>query len=221
MKALALAGMALLTVGWPGASHAETPEESLRAGTAALEKGDPLAALIAFQACLDSGAAGKLREQALNWVAEAHWRGKDIEKAIKAFDVEIDTGTEERERTNALFRKAMALMAKGDEDAGQATYARLAREYPKGPETAAALMFQANYAIVKKGNRRQAIELFEDIVLRFPETDEGKHAYEILPGLRQVTETEFKRQVLEWQQGEAAAKKAKAAEAARENGGTK
>ncbi len=220
MKALALTGLALLLLVWAGVSRAATPEEILRAGKASFEKGDAPAALASFKECLDAGAQGKLREEALNWVAESLWRIDKLDQAIEAYEVEISTGKDDTERTNALLRKAGAQMVKGDEDAGQATYAKLAREYPNGRFTSLALLFQANYAVLKKGDRRKAIALFEDLALRFPETEDGKYASEILPGLHQVSEAEFQRQVRENQQQHAAVKKAKA-EAAKENGGTK
>lgn len=211
LRNLLLVFLALLT---PLALHAnDTPsaDNIFQAGKKALrvEKDFPKAISL-FQSYVDTDTPGPRWEEGLNLLAESYWSNRQIDEAIWTFEKEILRGNDPAQRSTALFRQAMALMAKGDDSQGMKAYAKLAREYPQGHRASIALMVQANYALLEESNRLKAIGLYEQIAKNYPDSDEAKAALGWLPSLREMSTGDLRDEVKTMKTKEAKASKSHA-----------
>lgn len=178
------------------ANDTPSADNIFQAGKKALhvEKDFPKAIRL-FQSYVDTDTTGPRREEGLILLAESYWLNRQLDEAIWTFGKEIRQGNDPFQRSTALFRQAMALMAKGDDSKGMKVYAQLAREYPQGHRASIALMLQANYALLEESNRLKAIRIYEQIAKNYPDSDEAKAALGWLPALREMPTSDLKEQL--------------------------
>lgn len=80
---------------------------------------------------------------------------------------------------NAQYWVAECLYATGDFDGAIAEYAKVVERYPKGDKVAAALL-KSGYAHARLNRPDQAKKFFNQVVTRFPKSDEARLAKERL-----------------------------------------
>jgi len=108
-------------------------------------------------------------------------------------------------RDRALFRIAMVLMARAVDAPSDArgrtlrtraiaAYGRVAEEHPESKRAPEALFFVGNNLFKHKYNGRGAVEAFEQLIRRYPQTREARIAAKLIPRIQSVTDKQLREQ---------------------------
>jgi tetratricopeptide (TPR) repeat protein len=138
---------------------------------------------------------------ALTWANALVIQGKVYPAATVLRNAEADMKDIEAKANLALSR-GVYLMGAKDYREGQKAFAELADRYPQSIQAPRALWFQANYQAQNEGNLRNSIRLYERLARHYPDTEEGKIALQLLPGMMAMDPNEFRSLVLKKRQQE-------------------
>lgn len=179
----------LLTLSGPHELLGETLTEafSLLNKTDGAERARPI-----LQKIVDTTTNVAEQEKATLYLATCEYRVGNTKDAFWMFDRLSRSASTDTLRISALFRLAMLQMEQGLDVEGLASYAALAKTFPDSKLAPVAIMVQANYWLLIKAQKRLALSLYEDLERQYPDSDEGKLAISVLPGLRMMSNTKVR-----------------------------
>jgi len=133
------------------------------------------------------------REKAQFYLSGCEYQLGNINHAFWMLDRLGRGASSENLRAAALLRLAMLRMEQGQDMEGLASYEALARQFSKSKYAPMAIMVQANYWLLIKGDKTRSLSLYESLVQKHPFSEEAKLALSTLPGLRKMTPSEIRK----------------------------